>query len=43
MAWRLAESPPETKAHIDLVGTLLTIIGLGSFVYGVLKSGEWAG
>ena len=41
MARRLAESPVEAKAHLDLVGTLLTIIGLGSLVFGVLKSGEW--
>jgi len=41
MARRLAESPVEAKAHLDLVGTLLTVIGLGSFVFGVLKSGEW--
>ena len=41
MARGLADSPPETKARLDLVGTLLTVVGLGSFVYGVLKSGEW--
>jgi EmrB/QacA subfamily drug resistance transporter len=41
MARRLAESPAEAKAHLDLVGTLLTVVGLGSFVFGVLKSGEW--
>lgn len=41
MAKRLADSPPEAKARLDLVGTLLTIIGLGAFVYGVLRSGEW--
>jgi len=41
MARRLAESPPEAKSRLDLVGTLLTIIGLGSVVFGVLKSSEW--
>jgi len=41
MARRLAEAPVEARAHLDLVGTLLTVIGLGSFVYGVLRSGEW--
>ena len=41
MARRLAESPVEAKARLDLVGTLLTVVGLGSFVFGVLKSGEW--
>ena len=41
MARRLAESPVEAKAHLDLVGTLLTVVGLGSIVYGVLRSGDW--
>jgi EmrB/QacA subfamily drug resistance transporter len=41
MSRRLAESPVEAKAHLDLVGTLLTVIGLGSFVFGVLRSGVW--
>ena len=41
MARRLADSPVEKKSHLDLVGTLLTVIGLGSFVFGVLRSGEW--
>jgi len=40
MARRLVESPVE-KARLDLVGTALTVIGLGSVVYGVLKSSEW--
>jgi MFS family permease len=39
MARRLAESPVEKKARLDLVGTLLTVIGLGAVVYGVLRSG----
>lgn len=38
---RFADAPVEKKARLDLVGTLLTIVGLGSFVYGILKSGEW--
>ena len=41
MARRLADSPPEAKAKLDLVGTALTVVGLGAFVYGVLRSGEW--
>jgi hypothetical protein len=40
MSRRLAESPVE-KARLDLVGTLLTVVGLGSVVYGVLRSSEW--
>lgn len=38
---RVADSPPESKAHIDLVGTLLSVAGLGMAVYGVLRSSEW--
>jgi EmrB/QacA subfamily drug resistance transporter len=41
MARRLTESLPEAKSRLDLVGTLLTIVGLGSLVFGVLRSGEW--
>jgi EmrB/QacA subfamily drug resistance transporter len=41
MSRRLAESPVEKKARLDLVGTLFTVVGLGSVVYGVLRSSEW--
>jgi len=41
MARRLADAPAEEKTSIDLVGTLLTIVGLGSIVFGVLRSSEW--
>jgi EmrB/QacA subfamily drug resistance transporter len=41
MSRRFADAPVEKKARLDLVGTLLTIVGLGSFVYGILRSGEW--
>lgn len=41
MARRLADTAIKTKTRLDLVGTLLTIVGLGTFVYGVLRSGEW--
>ena len=41
MARRLADALPEKKPRLDLVGTLLTIIGLGALVFGVLRSGEW--
>jgi EmrB/QacA subfamily drug resistance transporter len=41
MSRRLTETPVQAKMHLDLVGTLLTVIGLGSFVFGVLRSGEW--
>ena len=38
---RIADAPAESKAHLDLVGTLLSVIGLGTAVYGVLRSSEW--
>jgi MFS family permease len=41
MARRMADPPVDSKGRLDIVGTLLTIVGLGSFVYGLLKSGEW--
>ena len=41
MARRMADPPVDSKGRLDIVGTLLTILGLGSFVYGLLKSGEW--
>ncbi len=28
-------------ARIDLIGSLLSVLGLGLFVFGVLRSGEW--
>lgn len=41
MARRMADPPVEKRGRLDIVGTLLTIVGLGSLVFGVLKSGEW--
>jgi len=41
MARRMADAPVDSKGRLDIVGTLLTIVGLGSFVFGLLKSGEW--
>ena len=38
---RMADTPAESKAKLDLVGTLLSVLGLGMFVYGVLRSSEW--
>src|SRR6186997_2173748 len=41
MARRMADPPVEKRGRLDIIGTLLTILGLGSLVFGVLKSGEW--
>ncbi|MBV8220826.1 MAG: MFS transporter, partial [Solirubrobacterales bacterium] len=38
---RLADTPPEPGAKLDLVGTALSAAGLGLIVYGILKSGTW--
>jgi EmrB/QacA subfamily drug resistance transporter len=38
---RMASTPPESTARLDLVGTALSVLGLGMFVYGVLRSSEW--
>ncbi|MDH4159738.1 MAG: MFS transporter [Actinomycetota bacterium] len=37
---RVADTPPAT-AHLDLVGSALSIVGLSAIVFGVLRSGEW--
>ena len=38
---RVADAPPEGPARLDVVGTLLSVVGLGMAVYGVLRSSEW--
>jgi len=38
---RVNDAPVETRPHIDVVGAILSIVGLTLFVFGVLKSGEW--
>ncbi len=38
---RTADTPKEEGARLDLVGTLLSALGLGLIVYGVLRSGTW--
>ncbi|MEU8520636.1 MFS transporter [Streptomyces sp. NBC_01216] len=40
-ARRIADTVDERRSRIDLVGALLSALGLGIFVYGVLRSGEW--
>lgn len=41
LARRIADSPPVERARLDVVGTLLSIAGLGAVVFGVLRSSEW--
>ena len=38
---RMADTPPEEGARLDLVGTALSASGLALVVYGVLRSGTW--
>ncbi|UIX33468.1 MFS transporter [Streptomyces sp. GQFP] len=38
---RIADVPVGERPRIDLVGALLSALGLGVFVYGVLRSSEW--
>lgn len=41
LARHVADTPVGERARIDLVGAALSALGLGLFVYGVLRSDEW--
>ena len=41
LARRMADAPPNRGTRIDVVGAVLSALGLGAFVYGVLRSDEW--
>jgi MFS family permease len=38
---RMTDTPAEEGARLDLVGTVLSALGLGLVVYGILRSGTW--
>ncbi len=38
---RIADTPPEPGARLDVVGTGLSALGLGLIVFGILRSGTW--
>ena len=38
---RIADTPPQPGARLDLVGTVLSALGLALIVYGILRSGSW--
>lgn len=40
-ARRIADAPVGERPRVDLVGAVLSALGLGAFVYGVLRSDEW--
>jgi MFS family permease len=37
----IADAPPEERRRIDLIGAVLSIVGLSSLVFGVLRTSEW--
>ncbi|MEU3775809.1 MFS transporter [Streptomyces sp. NPDC032472] len=41
LARRVADAPAEARPGIDFVGALLSILGLGLFVFGVLRTSVW--
>ena len=41
LARRITDSAVTEKPRLDLVGAALSALGLGLFVFGILKSGEW--
>ena len=41
MARRMNDVPPTERKRLDFVGSLLSILGLGMAVFGVLRSGSW--
>ncbi|MDR6976499.1 EmrB/QacA subfamily drug resistance transporter [Streptomyces sp. 3330] len=41
LARRVADAVPDRRPRIDLVGAVLSALGLGIFVFGVLRSSQW--
>ncbi|MCX4747313.1 MFS transporter [Kitasatospora sp. NBC_01287] len=41
LARRIAEAPTDRRPRIDLLGAVLSALGLGVFVFGVLRSSAW--
>ncbi|MGK3943880.1 MFS transporter [Streptomyces caeruleatus] len=41
LAGRITDAPVGARPRVDLIGALLSALGLGLFVYGVLRSDEW--
>ncbi len=38
---RVHDTPPEERVSFDLVGAVLSVVGLSLTVFGVLRSGTW--
>jgi MFS family permease len=41
LARRIADAPVEERPKLDIVGAVLSALGLGLLVFGVLRTGEW--
>jgi MFS family permease len=41
LARRVADAPPERRPRFDAIGAVLSALGLGLLVLGILRSGEW--
>jgi MFS family permease len=41
MTRRIQDAPPTGHARLDFVGSILSVLGLGMAVFGVLQSGVW--
>ena len=41
LARRVADSPPESRPRLDLIGAVLSASGLGLAVFGILRSSTW--
>src|SRR3954470_24742184 len=41
LARRMEDAPPESRPRLDVVGAVLSALGLGLIVFGVLRAGEW--
>jgi len=41
LARRMDDVAPETRVPLDLIGTVLSALGLGLVVFGILRSGAW--
>jgi MFS family permease len=41
VARRMADVPPDPSARLDLVGTMLSALGLGLVVFGTIRAGAW--
>ena len=41
MTRRIQDAAPGDARRLDLVGVVLSALGLGLAVFGVLRSGEW--